>query len=391
MKVFVLVSRIPFPLEKGDKLRSYHQVKELHKRHEVFLCCLSAEPIPDGAHEALQEICSQVAFVPLIRWRILTRLMLASMSSRPFQVHYFLQRSARKSVHTLIERFAPDHIYCQLVRCSEYVKHLYTIPKTLDYMDAMNKGMERLAGRSPWYISPLWRIESRRLVRYENLIYDYFDRHTIISKQDQQLIHHPRRQAIQVVPNGVDTSFFEPKGSDAAVYDVVFTGNMSYPPNVDTAEFLAREVMPLVRAEHPKATLLLAGASPHSRVKNLANELTIITGWLDDIRDAYRQATVFVAPMRIGTGLQNKLLEAMSMQVPCVTSRLANNALGATHNEHLMVANGAHETAEAIVHLLNDQHRRLKIAEAGRQFVVERFSWEASSRLLEDVFKETDQ
>lgn len=391
MKVFVLVSRVPYPLEKGDKLRAYHQVRELHKRHEVFLCCLSAGPIPEDATAALQQICSHVEIVPLVRWRIFTRLMFATISTRPYQVHYFLQRGARKKVHQLIQDFSPDHIYCQLVRCSEYVKHLYTIPKTLDYMDAMNKGMERLAGRSPWFSAPLWRTEARRLVRYENLIYDYFDAHTIISKQDQQLIYHPRRQRIRVVPNGVDTSFFEPKGSDATIYHVAFTGNMSYPPNVDTAEFLAREVMPIVRKQLPETTLLLAGASPHARVKQLSDEFTTVTGWLDDIRDAYRQATVFAAPMRIGTGLQNKLLEAMSMELPCVTSKLANNALGARHGEHLLVANGAKETAEAIVTLLKDDETRQRLAKAGRGFVVERFSWEASTVLLENLLTEAEK
>lgn len=391
MKIFVLVSRIPYPLEKGDKLRAYHQVKELQKRHEVFLCCLTSEPVPQGAYEALKKISAHVEIIPLERWRIYSRLLFATISTRPFQVHYFLQRKARSRVHELVEDFAPDHIYCQLVRCSEYVKHLYTIPKTLDYMDAMNKGMERLAGRSPWYAAPLWRTESKRLVRYENLIFDYFDQHTIISEQDKQLIYHPRRQRIHVIPNGVDTSFFEPKGSDATVYHVAFTGNMSYPPNIDTAEFLALEVMPMVRKQIPGATLLIAGAAPHARVRQLKGDLTTVTGWLDDIRDAYRQATVFAAPMRIGTGLQNKLLEAMSMQIPCVTSRLANNALGAEHGKHLLVANGARNTAQALLRLLQNETERKEMSFAGREFVVKRFSWESSVDQLETVFEQPDE
>lgn len=386
MKLVVLVSRVPYPLEKGDKLRAYHQVRELSKHHEVMLCCLSAEEVHPEARAELAKICARLEIVPLQRWRILFRMAFSLVSTRPYQVHYFLQKPALAKVKSLIEDFAPDHIYCQLVRCSEYVKHLYTIPKTLDYMDAMNKGMQRLATRSPWYSAPLWRNESRRLLKYENLIFDYFDHHTIISEQDKQLIYHPRRSRIEVIPNGVDTAFFEPKGSDGEVYDVVFTGNMSYPPNIDTAVFLATEVMPEVWKQHPDARLQIAGASPHAKVKALASERVVVTGWLDDIRDAYRNAKVFAAPMRIGTGLQNKLLEAMSMQVPCVSSKLANNALGARDGREIVIGHTAREVAAHISTLLEDEQKRKELALNGRAFVLENYSWEASVKQLSELF-----
>lgn len=388
MKLFILVSRVPYPLEKGDKLRAYHQVRELSKHHEVMLCCLSAEKVHPDAHRELEKICAHLEIVNLQRWRILFRMAFSVISTRPYQVHYFLQNHARRKVKQLIDGFAPDHIYCQLVRCSEYVKHLYTIPKTLDYMDAMNKGMQRLASRSPWYSAPLWRNESRRLLKYENLIFDYFDHHTIISDQDKQLIYHPRRSRIQVVANGVDTSFFEPKGSDGEVYDVVFTGNMSYPPNIDTAVFLATEVMPEIWKQHPQARLQIAGAAPHAKVKALAADRVIVTGWLDDIRDAYRNAKVFAAPMRIGTGLQNKLLEAMSMQVACVSSKLANNALGAEDGREILIGHTSREVAAQICALLEDEEKRKALALNGRAFVLENYSWEASVKQLSALFAE---
>ncbi len=385
MKIFVIVSRIPYPLEKGDKLRAYHQLRYLAKSHEVHLCCLSDRQPDQSAIAHLESVCASVEVIRLSRFLIFFRLFLALFSSRPFQVHYFYQRAAARMVAQLIESIKPDHIYCQLIRCSEYVKHIHHIPKTLDYMDAFNKGMERLSDRSTFFMRRVWRIEARRLVRYENLIFDYFDFHTIISKQDRDLIYHPKRKSIAVVPNGVDTDFFV-SGVKKARQTVVFTGNMSYPPNIDTAEILAIEVMPLVRKQLPNAELLLAGAAPHPRVSALSQEPhTQVTGWMDDIRVAYTSGTVFAAPLRIGTGLQNKLLEAMSMELPCVTSTLANNALGATSGEHLCIADDSEGCAKEIIRLLQDQDEQHRLGNAARAFVVGRYSWDGATKKLTEL------
>lgn len=385
MKIFVLVSRVPYPLEKGDKLRAYHQVRELSKHHEIMLCCLSDQKIDPEALAHLRSFCARVEVVQLKKWRIAVRMVLGIFSSRPLQVHYFFQRAAARMVDSYIQTFSPDHIYCQLIRCSEYVKNMHHVPKTLDYMDAFNKGMERLAEQSGFFLRTLWHMEARRLARYENLIFDYFDHHTIISQQDQQLIHHPKRQSIAIIPNGVDTTFFAPQHTEKQ-FDVVFTGNMSYPPNIDTAELLVHEVMPVVWKTYPNATLLIAGASPHPRVSALEKkELVTVSGWLDDIRSAYSQGKIFAAPLRIGTGLQNKLLEAMSMELPCITTALANNALGAQPNREILVEESTEAMGRQIVHLLHAPDEAAQLAKYGREFVIQNFAWITSVEKLTNL------
>ena len=382
-RVFVLLSRVPWPLEKGDKLRAWHQLVELSKRCELAVFCLSDAPVSDEAVAQLQTVSSHVHVFRLRRMSIAWRMFLALFSTRPFQVHYFYQRAAARKVEAAIQAFAPDHIYCQLIRCSEYVKHIHHIPKTLDYMDAFNKGMERRASQSRGVFRWFLLTESQRLVRYENLIFDYFDHHTIISEQDQKLIYHPERKKIAVIPNGVDTGYFGYQATLTSDPVVVFTGNMGYPPNVDTAERLAKDVFPLIRKRVPNAKLLLAGADPSARVKALAQlEGVEVTGWLNDIRTAYHAGTVFAAPLRIGTGLQNKLLEAMAMGLPCVTTTLANNALQAVHNESVVIADDTEAHANAIVRLLNDPDERERIRQNGCQFVKEHYSWQETTRKL---------
>ncbi|MCH2198038.1 MAG: glycosyltransferase [Flavobacteriales bacterium] len=386
MNVFVLSSRVPYPLEKGDKLRIYHQIRQLSQHFKVTLCCLDADNTSQEAIDHLKTICHRVEVIPLPKWKILFRMAFATVSTRPFQCHYFLQRKARRRVHELINEIKPDHLYCQLIRVTEYVKHIHHIPKTLDYMDAFNKGMERQSKTSKWYLRPIWHLEARKLVKYENLIFDYFEHHTIISEQDQKLIYHPHRKQIKVVPNGVDIEFFTPKKVNKE-FDMVFTGNMSYPPNVDTAVELATRILPMVKEEFPQARLLIAGARPNSRVKALQSKDVKVTGWVDDIREAYASGQVFAAPMRIGTGLQNKLLEAMSMGIPCVTSSLANNALHAIDEKQVFVAGNPYDQAAAIVRLLHSAPERSELGQNGRRFVEDNYSWKAATTELIDIIR----
>ncbi len=382
MKIFVLLSRVPYPLEKGDKLRAYNQIAKLDQHHEVFLCCLNIGRLHPEARDNLEKISSHVAIVPLSPLKIGWQLFKGIFSNKPFQVHYFFQRSAKRQVGQMIREFSPDHIYCQLVRTSEYVKDQFFIPKTLDLMDAFSKGIERRIASAPFYMKLLLREESVRLAIYENLIFEYFDNKTIISGQDRALIYHPDRNNIHVIPNGVDTRFYHPLEGNPQ-YDLLFTGNMHYPPNVDSVEYLVHEILPIVHQTRPEVNLLISGVNPARRVKKLEGDRVTVTGWVDDLRDSYINARIFIAPMNIGTGLQNKLLEAMAMQLPCITSRLANNALQAKEGESILIGRTPTSFARQVLWLLEAPEERKRIARNGYAFVREHFDTDRNaSRLM---------
>jgi sugar transferase (PEP-CTERM/EpsH1 system associated) len=384
MKICMLVSRVPWPLEKGDKLRAYHQLRQLSLHHEVHLICLSDVHVEEAAITQLQKITPHISVYRLNRFKMFLRMGIAFFSRRPFQVHYFYEHSIAKKIRAAIEEIKPDAIYCQLIRCSEYVKHLHHYPKTLDYMDALSAGLTRRAKGAPWYSVLFVKEEARRLTAYEHLIFDYFEHHTIISEQDRKLIYHSLRNRINVVPNGIDAQYFSRKENGAREFEIVFTGNMSYPPNVEGARRLALFILPRVRLKYPNARLLIAGATPSASVQSLASENVVVTGWLDDIRDAYNNAHVFVAPMLSGSGMQNKLLEAMCMELPCVTTELAAAPLGVSNGNECIVGSTDEELANGILRLLSDSSLAAKMGLAGRQFVMQHFDWNATVRILED-------
>jgi len=384
MKLLVILSRVPYPLEKGDKLRAYYQIKELSKHHEVFLCCLSDEKIHPDAPSKLSEIAKSVHIIELNKWKIYFNVLLEFLGRKPFQVAYFYQRSAHQKVKSIILEFKPNHIYCQLIRTAEYAKDEHGVPKTLDYQDAFSKGMDRRAAQSFGLKRWFFKAEAKRLLRYENIVFEYFDFKSIISKQDRDLIYHEKRKEIEIIPNGVDFDFFQPKLS-VKKFDICFVGNMSYAPNINSTIFLVKEVLPLLLKENPKIQLLISGANPVDEILKLSGNNVTVRAWVDDIRNSYAESKIFVAPMFLGTGLQNKLLEAMAMKIPCVTSKLANNALGATAGEHLIIAKAPEEYAKAINDLLNNPEKAALIAESALKFVEANFSWQKSTHLLEQL------
>jgi len=384
MKVVVLLPRVPYPLDKGDKLRAYHQIKELAKTHDLKVIALDDLGVEQSVITHLKnEFDFEV--VKLSKIKIYFNLITALFSSKPYQVHYFYQRSAGKKIKSIIEAFQPEHIYCQLIRTSEYVKNIHNVPKTIDYMDALSKGMDRRAKDASFFSKPFVKAEASRLLKYENLIFDYFENKTIISEQDRSLIYHSERNSIVVVPNGVDFEFFKPQQDAEKKYDLVFTGNMNYPPNVNGAVYLVNDILPLLVKKNPSFKLLIAGVNPAPAVTALASENVEVSGWMDDIRDAYASAKVFIAPMRIGTGLQNKLLEAMAMNIPAVTTPLANDALKATHEKNILVGNSENDLANYILRLLEDENMANMMAEEAGNYVRSNFSWHSATELLSNL------
>jgi glycosyltransferase involved in cell wall biosynthesis len=385
-KLFVISSRVPYPLDKGDKLRLYHQLRYLSKDFEIMLVSLNETKDAPEAKEKLKEFTDSFHVIQLSNILIYLNVFMGIFGRKPFQVYYFNQKSARKKVKSLIQDFKPDYIYSQLVRSSEYVKDFHHIPKIIDYQDAFSKGIERRINKEGWK-KPLFESEHKRLLKYENLIFDYFEHHTIITEEDRNAIFHEKRNQIAIVPNGIDATHFTKDRSIEKKYDLLFVGNMSYAPNVDAAKFIVSILLPKLLSITPNIKILIAGSNPSPEVLKLRCEHVVVSGWIDDIRTAYNESKAFIAPMQLGSGLQNKLLEAMSMELPCITSKLANKSLKAEHERHALICNSEDEYNEAYYKLVIADKSIEEMATNGRTFVMQQFSWEKSVQELSTLIQ----
>ncbi len=385
MKLLVILSRVPYPLDKGDKLRAFNQIKELSKNNQIILFALNDKELDEFALVELKKYCIAISIMNLSKLTIFFNLVRALFNGKPLQVGYFYFNKAQKNVNALIEKYKPNHIYCQLIRTAEYAKPYPSISKTLDYMDVFSKGMERRIFTDPLYMRPIIAMEHRRLLKYEYNIFQYFTHKTIISDQDKDFIQHPQKNEIRIISNGVDTDYFNaiPHKKE---FELIFNGNMNYPPNVESVEYLVNKIMPLIWEKLPKVRLLISGASPNKKVLALKSNRVEISGWIFDVRENFAKSKILVAPMQISIGLQNKLLEAMAMKLPCVTSKMANNALGALPNQQIFVAETPEQYAQFIIELLQDEEKANNIGLNGYNFVVNKFNWKTTTALLEELF-----
>ncbi len=160
---------------------------------------------------------------------------------------------------------------------------------------------------------------------------------------------------------------------------------MSYSPNIDCAVKIVREIMPCILQRRPETTLLIAGANPTPVIRELQSKNVVVTGWMNDIRDAYNSARIFIAPMSTGSGLQNKLLEAMSMELPCITSSLVAGALNATTGIYILIEDDIEKFAERAVWLLENPASAQELALAGKSFVTANFHWESATARLSSL------
>lgn len=385
MKLLVILPRFPYPTEKGDKLRAFHQLRILSQQHRIILCAISHQPVSRKQLDAVKPYCSEIHVIRQRKIQVVWNLFRALFCGWPFQTGYYYSAKASNKIKKIIRDEKPDHIYCQLLRTALYAIDEST-PKTIDFQDVFSKGIERRIPLAGPVMKQLLRLEYRRLLRFEAFVFNRFDNKTIISGSDRDFIPHPEREKILIVPNGVDHEFFKPMDKPMT-HELIFTGNMGYPPNINCAEYLAVKILPIIHRELPGVRLMLAGATPSPKVRNLASKHVTVTGWVDDIRECYAGASVFLAPMQIGTGLQNKLLEAMSMRLPCITSSLCNYALKAKPGSEILIGDSAEEVAWHAINLLKDQEKSRQLATSGYDFVHRNYSWSGATRGLLEVLK----
>jgi polysaccharide biosynthesis protein PslH len=384
-KILFITSRFPYPINKGDKLRVYFQLKHLSAEHEIHLISIDERLNTYSQTDTLKSFCASLHTYRLPRWKRLLQLIISPFSGLPLQVAFFYNNAIKLAIEKISDEIQPDHIHCHLIRTTEYVKDIKHIKKSLDFMDAFGKGMERRKTTETNILKRiLFAYEQKRLYHYEAKVFDFIDRFCIISNQDKREIKHARANEIIVIPNGVDFETFYPKETEKK-YDLVFMGNLDYPPNVDAIQYIATEILPELKKLKPKISILIAGANAPRHIKNLqSNNLEIIESF-PNISDAIAMSKIMIAPMKLSIGLQNKIIQAMAMKIPCIVSTLANNAIEAPINEAVIEANTVREYLVAIVELLDNEMKANRIASNGFNFVRENFCWLKQNEKLSGI------
>lgn len=399
LRVLYVSHCLPHPPDKGDRIRAYHQIRALSRRHRVHLLALSDDPSPRFG--ALAEMCEHVEVFPFSRAGGKARSLLGTLGKRPLTLAFFHSRALKARIAALAAERRFDVAVAYSSGVAPYVEMLPDTHRVLDMVDVDSAKWAQYARFAPMLKRPIYALEARRLRAYEAEVSRRFDRVVLATANEQaQLLAFAPDARVTTIPNGVDFDFFRPFDLPKSKHPtLVFTGQMDYFANVDGIVHFARAVMPRLRARLPELELLVVGRSPSADVRALGELPGVhVTGAVGDVRPFLARAWGFVAPLRIAQGVQNKVLEAMASELPVVaTDRvLAGLAEGRFRaGEDLLAADDDDEMEEAVFTLATDAGLRARLAASARRRLDAAYDWEDNLRrfeqLLEQVAGEPEQ
>lgn len=386
-----LVHRMPYPPDKGDKVRSFHLLKHLVARHRVFVGTFMDDP-EDARHvETLRSLCSGL-HVSTLHPRTARLASLAGLvTNDALTLHYYRDAALRQWVAGTLEREAIDAVVVFSSSMAQYAEGLGDVPVLVDFVDVDSAKWTAYAEQRSWPMSWLYRREGARLLAYERLVALSAKRSFFCTDKETQLFVQMAPECagtVESMNNGVDAQYFSADESRQSPFvpeelAVVFTGAMDYWPNVDAVTWFVGNVLPELRRQQPRVRLYIVGRSPTPAVQALASVGVAVTGTVPDVRPYLQYAAVVVAPLRLARGIQNKILEAMAMGRPVVASAACMAALEALPGTEILAAESAKDYVRHIFALLRDAELARSIGAAGRRRVLASYTWAAHMSVLD--------
>jgi sugar transferase (PEP-CTERM/EpsH1 system associated) len=386
MRILMLAHRIPYPPHTGDKTRAFHIARYLARRHDLTLAFLVDERADLDGLPALRDVVPSVEWGLLWKPWSLVKGLTGLAVGGPLTLPYFSSRSLRRRLAGRMADAPYDLIYASSTPTAQYARGL-GVPMVMDFVDVDSDKWRQYSERSAPPLNWLYRTEGRRLQAAEAAIARWAGLCLLATASEESLLRSfaPWAQTA-VVPNGIDLDYYRPIERASAPAAVIFTGAMDYLPNIDAVRYFCDDILPRVRGEVPDTRFYIVGMNPSADVQRLASIPGVtVTGTVPDVRPFYARASVCVAPLRMGRGVQNKVLQAMAMGLPVVASSVAQRGLEAKAGTHLHVEDDPVAFASRVVALLTSPQARSAMGRQGRAFVEAHHAWDASCARLESM------
>jgi sugar transferase (PEP-CTERM/EpsH1 system associated) len=387
MKILYVCHRFPFPPKRGGKIRPFNMIRHLARQHEVHVASLARSAAEAAEGAGLAEYCARYDVSVVSKPIQVARMVVRLPTLTPSSFGYFRSSDLANRVRAALQRESFDLIFVHCSSVAPYVERVRRIPKILDFGDMDSQKWREYARYKSFPLSAGYALEGRKLEREERRLARAFDLCTATTRAEWETLESYRTGVpTDWFPNGVDAEFFAPV-DDAYDADLIaFVGRMDYFPNQECMLEFCAKTLPLLRARRPSVKLTIVGADPSSAIRSLAGIPGVtVTGSVPDVRPYVRRAALMVAPLNIARGTQNKILEAMAMGVPVVTSRVAAGGVDAESGEHFLVASTAAEFSDAISRVMTDPSERRRLGAAGRERMLTHHAWDRSMRRLDGI------
>lgn len=384
MRIIIVSPRIPYPLNDGARIRTYSIIKQVARRHVVTLFTFVSTEEEAAYVDVLKQICSDVRYVRLVRppWRRLLQIIMAPVRNNPFLVTVFASWRLQRLIADY--EYTPDIAIAEFPPAGQYIRTL-SCKKVLD---AHNVESDVLLRQSMYenniFKKLFFYFQVKKMQKYEAEMCRSMDMVLATSKDDQKKLNAYNRRTY-VVPNAINIDSYGERVPEQELV-LVFVGLMSYLANVDAITYFLDEIWPLIKREEPACRFWIVGKDPPAELRDLNEPDIVVTGTVAQVEPYVRAASVFVVPLRIGSGTRLKILEAMACLKPVVSTSLGCMGLDVHDGRDIYIADSPELFAHRVVSLLRDAEARRKIGERGRQLVADRYTWDHVGQSLERIF-----
>lgn len=392
MKILMFTPYVPYPPNSGGQIRTFNLIKNLSKKHEItsFSFRRSDHGIPELTE--LKKYCRQVrTFSRKKSFQSPLKILRTGFSRYPYLVNMYRHRQTQQAIAQELSSRTYDLIHVETYYIMPNLPNT-SVPVLLAEQTIEYQVYQHYASSSPiWPIKPLLYIDVVKHKYWERHYWQEVKKVVAMSEADKQkMLQLIPNLNVSVVPNGVDTTFFQEKISNHKPSNtVLFVGNFNWLQNREAAEVLAKNIWPKIKAKLPGAKLWIVGREPKENIKRLATSDITISGDIEDIRTAFQGANVLVAPLYGAGGTRYKILEAMASGLPVVTTRIGIEGIGATNGRNVLLADSNEEIANLTIEIIKNQNLAKKIAISAKEFVYKNFDWKSISNSLEQIYEET--
>lgn len=378
MRILYLTSRLPFPPNRGDRLRVFNFIKSVHRQHEIHLITFISRNEEIKYFEHLLEYCTDIKYIKKSPFQSAISVLFNFWRLEPLQSIYYRSAQMSNLINAKIASNNFDVIYVHLFRMAQFVISYKNQYRILDLTDIISTEIKRSLPYRKSFWKQLYSFEHQRIFNYERKLINLFEETWLISNADQKLLASESPQAnIKTVTNGIDINVYHPINIKSIPQRMIFTGHMGVAHNIDAVRFFSSEVFPIIQKLFPECIFVIAGANPSQSVIDLSSQANVeILGFVKDLNYELNRSQVFVAPLRFAAGVQNKVLEAMAAGIPVITTTLVNEGINAKEGFEILIADTIEEYIIQLSKLFNDDTLRMRVGLAGLNFVIKHFSWD---------------